>query len=368
MSSTSSLQFGVEIELLIGSRKKSHSSWKSLAKELSKRLSKAGIANHVNEGNDKSPEQYREWSIVQEVTIPSQPGKGLWGLELVSPVYPAAWYWATDLETIFSTLRGSFALAPSQHCSTHVHVSGSPFPLSAFDLAALAKAALYYEPALDALVPAGRRASAAYWCQSNRSNPALAHYPSLADCLTGIDAAVAYATGRAGADSPSSASSSSSGYYPPAGSSSSAAATSSSATAVAEDAAAVRAVVEAMNLFPASSPYGRAHGKKHDFVRGKVYKWDFTGMLAPPEGGGRGTVEFRQAPGSASAEEAKGWVTLALALVAGVVADAAGGDVLAAAEGGAALEELWGVLGRGADALGWEGLGAAEGIFARREA
>ena len=71
------LQFGVEIELLLGSRKKSYGSWKALAKDLSKRLAKAGIANHINDSNDKSPDNYREWSIVPEVTIPSQPNKGL---------------------------------------------------------------------------------------------------------------------------------------------------------------------------------------------------------------------------------------------------------------------------------------------------
>lgn len=72
-----SFQFGVELELLLGSRKKPHTNWKSLAKDLSKRLHKAGIPNHVNEGNDKSPANYSEWSIVQEVTIPSQPAKNL---------------------------------------------------------------------------------------------------------------------------------------------------------------------------------------------------------------------------------------------------------------------------------------------------
>jgi hypothetical protein len=79
------LQFGVEIELLLGSRKKSHASWKALAKDLSKRLAKAGIANHINDSNDKSPDNYREWSIVPEVTIPSQPNKGLCKFDYLPP-------------------------------------------------------------------------------------------------------------------------------------------------------------------------------------------------------------------------------------------------------------------------------------------
>ena len=72
-----SFQFGVEIELLLGSRKKHHPNWKSLAKDLSKRLLSAGIGNHVNEGNDKSSGNYLEWSITQEVTVPCQPDKNL---------------------------------------------------------------------------------------------------------------------------------------------------------------------------------------------------------------------------------------------------------------------------------------------------
>ncbi|KAK0746926.1 hypothetical protein B0T18DRAFT_412803 [Schizothecium vesticola] len=40
--------------------------------------------------------------------------------------------------------------------------------MSLSGLAPLAKAALYYEPALDTLVPASRRMIIAYSCQSNR--------------------------------------------------------------------------------------------------------------------------------------------------------------------------------------------------------
>ncbi|OIW22811.1 hypothetical protein CONLIGDRAFT_694734 [Coniochaeta ligniaria NRRL 30616] len=316
MEDQTSFQFGVEIELLIGSRKKTHGNWKSLAKDLSKRLQKAGISNHVNEGNDKSHDNYREWSIVQEVTIPSQPAKSLFGLELVSPVYPVYSYWAADLETIFTVLHSSFTLLPSPNCSTHVHISAAPSPFSPLELAALSKAILYHETALDRVFPPTRRSSTSYWCQSNRSNPALSLAP-LADCISALDAAAA-----------------------------------------ANDS---RRVVELMNLFPAASAYGRAHGKKRDFVRGKVYKWDLTGALVP----GRGDVEFRQAPGSVAAGEAVGWVTLAVAFVAGAVGRA--GLVLGAeggvAEDGAGVEELWELLGAGAAAVGWEGLGGVEALF-----
>ncbi|KAK3374554.1 putative amidoligase enzyme-domain-containing protein [Podospora didyma] len=323
MNHQNSFQFGVEIELLLGSRKKVHPNWKSLAKDLSKRLAKAGIPNHVNDNNDKSPDNYREWSITQEITIPSQPAKNLWGLELVSPIYPVYSYWASDLSTIFTVLHNSFNLSPSPHCSTHVHISGTPTPLSASELAALAKATLYYEPALDLLVPASRRGSAAYWCQSNLSNPTLAGL-TLDEALATLDDTCSGPTDDGG-----------------------------------------RAVVERMNLFPANSAYGRAHGKHKDFVRGKVYKWDFTGMLPVPQNGPRGTVEYRQAPGSLGADEAATWVTLAVAFVVGAMAvgPSLGGEGVGL---GASPEELWALLAAGAETLGWESLGAVEDLFARR--
>ena len=51
-------RFGVELEFLL-------------------RLAKAGVPNHVNAGNEKSADNYREWSIVREVTVPADVGKGL---------------------------------------------------------------------------------------------------------------------------------------------------------------------------------------------------------------------------------------------------------------------------------------------------
>ncbi|KAB5513312.1 putative amidoligase enzyme-domain-containing protein [Coniochaeta sp. 2T2.1] len=316
MEDQPSFQFGVEIELLLGSRKKTHANWKSLAKDLSKRLQKAGIANHVNESNDKSADNYREWSIVQEVTIPCQPAKSLFGLELVSPIYPVYSYWGADLETIFPVLHSNFTLHPSDHCSTHVHISGTPSPFSPLELASLSKAILYHESSLDMAFPPARRSSA-YWCQSNRSNPALAPFP-LTACLSALDSAAGTSTD-------------------------------------------LRPVVELTNLFPASSAYGRSHGKKRDFIRGKVYKWDLTGVLNPE----RGDVEFRQAPGSLSAEQAAVWITLAVAFVAGAVGGhgmALGGHGVVDEDGGSG-EELWALLQAGAAVVGWEGLGGAETLF-----
>jgi len=267
----------------------------------------------------------------------------LGGIELVSPVYAAAGYWASDLEVIFTAVQAAYTVIPSPHCSTHVHVSGALEPLSASELAALSKAVLYFEPAMDELVPATRRGSSTYWCQSNRANPALSGY-GLDDAFALLDHAAASA-GKG-----------------------------------------VRPVVETMNLVPAGCAYGRAHGKKHDFVRGKVYKWDLSHMLGPKSGGGDGlgTIEFRQPPGSVSADEAVGWITLALAFVAGSVGgvlDTSPGSSVVGRFGsnsgssdggsdgeveGGSLGDLWNFLVTGAHSLGWEDLTCLEEVLGRQ--
>ncbi|KAI1503279.1 putative amidoligase enzyme-domain-containing protein [Biscogniauxia marginata] len=297
-------QFGIEIELLIGSRSKTHKSWKFLASELSLRLENAGIPNHLNEGNEKSADNYYEWSITQEVTVPAQAGKNLWGLELVSPIFTSGYAWTTDLASIFMVLKSGFIISPSPNCSTHIHLSTSP-PLQTPQLAAIAKAVLFFEPAVDTLLPSSRASS--YWCQSNRNNPAL-KLLSLPQCFEYIDYCV---------DIPS--------------------------------------IARTMCLFPAKSAYGRANGYTEDFVHG-VYKWDFSGLDS-----GIGTLEFRQAPGSCNAEEAVTWVELAVCFVAGAIEQ---GPALNP-DGQVSMEDLWWLINIGAQATGFGNLGGVERLFAQ---
>jgi hypothetical protein len=82
-------------------------------------------------------------------------------------------------------------------------------------------------------------------------------------------------------------------------------------------------VAAALCSFPAKSAYGIANGFTSDFVHG-VYKWDFSGLIDPalyltsnpyPSG----TIEYRQCPGSNSADEARTWLMLALGFVAGTI-------------------------------------------------
>ncbi|KAI8185779.1 hypothetical protein KHU50_001577 [Colletotrichum sp. SAR 10_65] len=256
MAAYQSLNFGFELELSFNSSKK-HKTWLTMAQDTSARLTKKGVNNQVKEKVDPN---YRKWSIVQEITIPQHPSKNNWALELVSPIFSLDSLWLADTGNIFSAVQKHSLIQNIPQCSTHVHISQDGQDFSPYQLAALSKAILTYEACFDALVPADRES--AYWCQSNRWNPIMARCQTMEDCWDILDTASQRGTS---------------------------------------------AVVEAMCIFPASSAYGRAHGRKKDFVHGKVYKWNFARLLGNENGR---TIEFRQPSGSTCAEEAIGWPLL----------------------------------------------------------
>ncbi|KAM0579939.1 hypothetical protein ACHAQF_003713 [Verticillium nonalfalfae] len=109
----------------------------------------------------------------------------------------------------------------------------------------------------------------------------------------------------------------------------------------------IGAVVESMCLFPASSPYGRAHGLKKDFIHGKVYKWNLARLLSP-DAEAR-TIEYRQPAGSTCAEDAMGWALLTLCFIEGSF-DSRSGSA-SSLDDVTLWAEFWEHLCRGADAL-----------------
>ncbi|KAI3320475.1 putative amidoligase enzyme-domain-containing protein [Xylariaceae sp. AK1471] len=363
-----SFNFGIEIELLLSSRSKNHKSWKSLASELSIRLAGAGIPNHLNESNDSSPENYTEWSITQEVTIPPQMGKkNLWGIELVSPVFTTTQTdsYQTHISHLFHILKFHFTITPSTHCSTHIHISTSP-PLQPSHLLSIAKTILYYEPALDSLFPVDR--SNSYWCQSNRSNPALKNL-TLPQCFEYLDACV-YQQQQQQQQAQTHQQQYDQyqyqhqyqNHYQQQNPTMMTTTTTPATTATQE-------IVRAMNLFPARSAYGRAHNLAHDFVHG-VYKWDFSGLLPPDfPSHAKGTLEFRQSPGSRAPEDVLAYVELAVSFVAGALQrDLATTATGLDPDGGkrrvnALREDLWWLLCAGAQSSGIGHLAGVEKLF-----
>ncbi|SPQ26212.1 80c3a84f-0908-4a1c-90ec-bb7be036d371 [Thermothielavioides terrestris] len=327
-----SFQFGVEVEVLLESCKRNHRMWEDLAEFLSKLLRNAGVGIRVG-----ASKKYEEWTIVPERSVQDQENPWTYGVELVSPVYGADSISTLneDLHRIFDAIdsaKGDLAFSTSPQCSTHVHISRTD-PLSPGEVASLARAALYFERALDQLMPPWRSDPASHWARSNRAsiNPALAGL-SLAQCLAKLDAAAEAAAAQAGGDT--------------------------------------RPVIEVMNLVTRDSRLAVARGRTADFVRGKNYKWNLTGLLSAPRPDDMdvdvpGTIEFRQPPGCARAEDGVVWAVLAVAFVAGAVAvggrlgmgeeeEGGGGRVLG--EEGGSVEELWELFEQGRVVLGWEDL------------
>jgi hypothetical protein len=253
-------RFCVELGLVVRSRVLNHKTVTGLEAEVSSELTRAGIKNHVASSHT-APVSSREWTIASELCIPSHPRDHRFGLKLVSPFFrfskrPESWQSA--LRGLMRTLNTHFELTTTHQCFTHIHIAPSSGVWDLNQAKGLAKSALYFERCLDALVPPYRRKSV--WAKSNRNNCYFVALP-MAECFARVDAQASFA-----------------------------------------------GVAARMNWCSAASPTGVALGAapgvdfQHD-----AFRWNFGGLN---EGGGFGTVEFRQPPGSTSASEVVGWVML----------------------------------------------------------
>ncbi|KAK4034986.1 hypothetical protein C8A01DRAFT_38558 [Parachaetomium inaequale] len=252
-------RFCVELGLVLRSRKRNHKTVTGLEDELSKQLTRAGIANHLA-STHTSPVSSREWTIASELCIPSRPTDHRFGMKLVSPFLrfskrPESWQ--GELRAVMDALNTHFELTTTHQCFTHIHMAPASGVWHLDQVKGLAKSALYFERCLDALVPPYRRKSV--WAKSNRNN---FYFEGLrmAECFERVDAQASF-----------------------------------------------EGVGARMNWCSAASPTGVALGAtpgadfQHD-----AYRWNFCGLTAD----GLGTIEFRQPPGSASASEAIAWVML----------------------------------------------------------
>jgi hypothetical protein len=69
-----------------------------------------------------------------------------------------------------------------------------------------------------------------------------------------------------------------------------------------------------MNAYPKNSELGKATGAKKDFPH-NVFRWNFT----PLSEVAKGTIEFRQAPGSYSAATSKVWIQFVASFIQGAI-------------------------------------------------
>lgn len=96
-------------------------------------------------------------------------------MEIVSPVftYKPSSTWRDDARTLFSSLSNEVFLQVNESCGLHVHISPDGEDIWTLrDLKRLSRAMIYFEPAIERLVPSHRRQN--FWARSNRhDNPKL---------------------------------------------------------------------------------------------------------------------------------------------------------------------------------------------------
>ncbi|KAF2745039.1 hypothetical protein M011DRAFT_460517 [Sporormia fimetaria CBS 119925] len=272
MSSSNSvdIQFGAEIEVLCYPRQR-YASWEVFALRLrdsltNPKLGPQKLRCHISTVVDKTAKRYKEWSIVEEETIAAT--KDTYAVELVTPVFKFSERdWHQELSTAWSQLKGFGPVAENPHCSTHVHLSPKPSPArpngtwELSDVQKIAKAVLYFERAVDAVMPARRWLNP--YCQSNRHNDAAAALPQK---LPGEKLA-AYIENINGAGT----------------------------------------IVQVVNMINAVGPPPTGGA----WTRSKVFRWNFCPLIE----GGPSTIEFRQPPGSDNETHTRLWINFAVAFV-----------------------------------------------------
>ncbi|KAL9078551.1 MAG: hypothetical protein Q9157_002542, partial [Trypethelium eluteriae] len=99
---------------------------------------------------------HTQWCLHHDPTVETR--KEPWGVEIVSHIlllYTTS-KWRADVEALWSFLNGEYIVTANNNCSTHVHISLAK-GYSVSDLKNLAASVIYFEPALEALVPPNRR-------------------------------------------------------------------------------------------------------------------------------------------------------------------------------------------------------------------
>ncbi|KAF2649552.1 hypothetical protein K491DRAFT_582771, partial [Lophiostoma macrostomum CBS 122681] len=191
-------------------------------------------------------------------------------LELVSPIlnFQHRDVWQAQIRNVWEALTDKFDTCSTEQCSTHVHVSPSEAEWSLDLVKSAAKAVLYFEGCIDLVMPPDRRTNV--WCKSNRWN-FFTGSRSLPDLFGQIDAAKS-----------------------------------------------IKRTVFIMSvLSPLPSKEFRGNSSPYDHIS-RSTRWNFTGLNKNGNGAEtKCTIEFRQPPGSASAEDTQLWIDFAASFLQG---------------------------------------------------
>ncbi|KAI9764376.1 MAG: hypothetical protein M1840_008514 [Geoglossum simile] len=171
-------QFGVEIELLVRPKPallefmsqygyeesteyfQARKNRRALHRALAEALSVGGLAAKVDEDEG----EFSTWLVAYDGSI--QESDGFYGLEVISRLLESADNWLAEIDLLWTLLDDFCFIRSDDSCGTHVHTSlRGRYTLD--ELKRIAKATVYYEPAITSVMPNERKVS--LWSRSNMS-------------------------------------------------------------------------------------------------------------------------------------------------------------------------------------------------------
>jgi hypothetical protein len=164
--------------------------------------------------------------------------------------------WIDQINTAWKALEVGFDIEATPQGSTHVHLSPVPGSWNLEQVKGIAKAAVYYERCIDALVPGHRRIN--NWCKSNRWNHRFNEL-SIAEIFQEIERQLQ-----------------------------------------------TEEVAACMCWCSKTSPTGLGLDATGD-LKHYTFRWNLTSLISS-----KGTIEFRQPPPSTSAENSIDWIMFAV--------------------------------------------------------
>lgn len=259
-------RFCAELTLQIRSRREDHRTSESLEDEILYSLKTSGIKSQVLSDypyDHTHTPSYRVWTITSDHSIQPKPTEYKYAIKFISPLFRFCSFntWIQHFEIFMQVLNQDFETTSTHECSTSIHLA----PLdqndpkwSSSDLRALSKSILYFESCLDAVMPLYRRTSV--FAKSNRNNKQMANL-TMAECFSHLNSQ------KKGQD-----------------------------------------IAAHMVRCDPKSSTGRALGQRSDFPH-SGYRWNFLNLVHHNQ---KGTIEFRQPPGSTTPGEAITWIILAV--------------------------------------------------------
>lgn len=262
-------RFCAELTLQVRSRRADHRSSESLGDEIRYSLTNGGIKSQIlsdsayDNDTHTNTTSYNKWTITSDHSIQSKPTEYKHAMKFVSPLFRFSSFdtWIQHFESFMQVLNRDFETTSTHECSTSIHLAplDSEHPKwSRSDMRALSKSILYFESCLDAVMPLYRRTSV--FAKSNRNNKQMA-YLTIAECFSYLDSLNER-----------------------------------------------KHIAGEMVRCDPNSSTGRALGQRSDFLH-SGYRWNFLNLVHNKS---RGTIEFRQPPGSTTSGEAITWIILAM--------------------------------------------------------